>query len=79
MGSSQTSARRSNVPLLPRVPNNGTDGTPTTSTSSSARPPSAGEALRRISYSRKLNRSNSEKVNPHGIPASGSQQNSSVS
>lgn len=79
MSSSQLSARRSNVPLLPRVPTNGTDGTPTSSTNSSARPPSAGDALRRISYSRKLNRSNSEKVNPHGMPASNSQQNSSVS
>ena len=79
LNSTQPSARRSNIPLLPRVANNGTDGVPTTPANTSARPPSAGEALRRISYTRKLNRSNSEKINAHAAPSSGSQQSSLVS
>jgi hypothetical protein len=77
--SAQPSIRRSNVPPLPRVANNGTDATTPASTAPPNRPPSAGDSLRRISYTRKLNRSNSEKTNPHTAPPSGSQQNSPVS
>ncbi|CAF4111066.1 unnamed protein product [Rotaria sp. Silwood2] len=78
LASAQPSARRSNVPSLPRVTNNGTDGTTTaTSTGQGARPPSAGDALRKISFTRKLNRSNSEKINAHLSPSSSLQQASS--
>ncbi|CAF0808424.1 unnamed protein product [Rotaria sp. Silwood1] len=76
--SAQPSARRSNVPSLPRVTNNGTDATTTTtSVGQSTRPPSAGDALRKITFTRKLNRSNSEKINAHLSPSSGLQQTSS--
>ena len=77
--SAQPSARRSNVPSLPRVTNNGTEATTAASAGTINRPPSAGDALRRISFTRKLNRSNSEKINAHSTPPSGSQHNSSVS
>jgi len=77
--STQPSIRRSNVPSLPRVANNGTDATTAASTGAASRPPSAGDALRKISFTRKLNRSNSEKINVHTTPSSGSQQNSLVS
>ncbi|CAF0912763.1 unnamed protein product [Rotaria sordida] len=80
--STQPSARRSNVPSLPRVTNNGTDATVTTTTTTTSagqivRPPSAGDALRKLSFTRKLNRSNSEKINAHLSPSSGLQQTSS--
>lgn len=77
--SAQPSVRRSNVPLLPRVASNGTDAVAPASAGPLNRPPSAGDTLRRISYSRKLNRSNSEKINAHSTPSSGSQPSSSVS
>ena len=73
MSSAQPTSRRSNVPALPRVASNDA------STSSSARPPSAGDALRRISYTRKLNRSNSEKINGHPNAPSGPHHPSAVS
>ncbi|CAF2037071.1 unnamed protein product [Rotaria magnacalcarata] len=73
LASTQASARRSNIPSLPRVANNGNDTTTntaattaaTSSTSQFTRPPSAGDALRKIAFTRKLNRSNSEKINAH--------------
>jgi hypothetical protein len=77
--SAQPTSRRSNVPSLPRVANNGTDATTATTTNPVNRPPSAGDALRRISYTRKLNRSNSEKINGHSLSSSGPQQTPSVS
>ena len=77
--SAQPSARRSNVPSLPRVVNNGTDAATAASAGQLNRPPSAGDALRKISFTRKLNRSNSEKMNPHLNPSSGLQQTSTVS
>ncbi len=77
--STHPSIRRSNVPLLPRVANNGTEAPPATSPGALNRPPSAGDTLRKISYTRKVNRSSSEKTNAHSTPPSGSQQHSPVS
>ena len=77
MISAQPSTRRSNIPLLPRVASNGTDPVAST-TSLQNRPPSAGDNLRRISYNRKLNRSNSEKINAHTAPPTNSHQSPSV-
>lgn len=79
ISSAQPSSRRSNVPSLPRVSNNGStetsNGSPNSSTTN--RPPSAGDALRRISYTRKLNRSNSEKLNGHGASGNGGHHSTS--
>jgi hypothetical protein len=77
--STQPNARRSNIPLLPRVPNNGTDPATSPTAGPLNRPPSAGDALRKISYNRKLNRSNSDKLNAHSTPPSSSQNSPSVS
>ena len=77
--SAQPTIRRSNVPALPRVANNGTEAATAASAGPLNRPPSAGDALRRVSFTRKLNRSNSEKINTHSTPSSSSQQSSSVS
>ena len=80
VSSAQPSSRRSNVPSLPRVSNNssveGSNGSSNPSTGN--RPPSAGDALRRISYTRKLNRSNSEKLNGNGTANTGGHHSSSV-
>jgi len=79
MISTQSTVRRSNVPLLPRVVNNGTEAATAASAGALHRPPSVGEVLRKLSHTRKLNRSNSEKLLANSISSSGSQQNSSVS
>jgi hypothetical protein len=77
--SAQPSVRRSNIPLLPRVASNVIDPAIPTSSLPPNRPPSAGDALRKISYTRKFNRSNSEKLNVNATPPSSSQNSPSVS
>lgn len=73
--SPSSNTRRSNIPSLPRVANNGTDATTAASTNTLNRPPSAGDALRRLTFTRKLNRSNSEKLNTPGTSSSNSTVN----
>lgn len=78
INSTSSNARRSNIPSLPRVANNGTDATTAASTGTLNRPPSAGDALRRLTFTRKLNRSNSEKINTPGTSSSNSPVNNLV-
>ncbi|CAF1246894.1 unnamed protein product [Adineta steineri] len=77
LASAQSTARRSNVPSLPRVVNNGTEAITTASAGANPRPPTVGDVLRKLSNTRKLNRSNSEKLSVNSISSSGSVQSSS--
>ncbi|CAF4393522.1 unnamed protein product, partial [Adineta steineri] len=72
LASAQSTARRSNVPSLPRVVNNGTEAVTTASAGANPRPPTVGDVLRKLSNTRKLNRSNSEKLSVNSISSSGS-------
>ncbi|UJR25459.1 hypothetical protein I4U23_006806 [Adineta vaga] len=74
LASAQSTSRRSNVPSLPRVINNGTE----VATGTVQRPPTVGEVVRKLTQTRKLNRSNSEKSQTNSISHSGSQQQSGI-